>query len=145
MDCFVAYAPRNDAGYEALPPSYDEISIRLPSGSRQETHRSAPRHPCLATGPSSIATPQALRCATTSAGAAEVRKHRSSLPAVSWSAVNHSTLSASRGRTLIFWLPKTSDVRGVLPVPGANTLTSMPRIFRYHSAERATSETLITR
>ena len=61
-----------------------------------------------------------------------------------WSAVNHSTLSASRGRTLIFWFPNISEVRGVLPGPGSNTLTSMPRIFRYHSAERATSATLIT-
>ena len=39
--------------------------------------------------------PLAFRCATTSSGVLEVRKHRSSLPAVSWSAVNHSTLSAS--------------------------------------------------
>src|SRR4051794_17938362 len=99
----------------------------------------------FATGPSSIATPQALRCATTSSGRAEVRKDRSSLPAVSWSAVNHSTLSAPRGRTLIFWLPNTSEVRGVLPGPGSNTLTSMPRILRYHSVDRATSDTLMTR
>src|SRR6185312_6350071 len=107
--------------------------------------RSVPRAPCLATGPSSILTPLAFRWATTSSGVLDVRKHRSSLPAVSWSAVNHSTLSAPRGRTLIFWLPNTSEVRGVLPGPGSNTLTSMPRVFRYHSVERATSDTLITR
>src|SRR5580700_7080549 len=104
-----------------------------------------PRAPCLGPGPSSIATPHALRCATTSSGVLAVRKHRSSLPAVSWSAVNHSILSAPFGRTLIFWLPNTSEVRGALPSPGSNTLTSMPRMLRYHSAERATSVTLITR
>src|ERR1700682_1378085 len=38
-----------------------------------------------------------------------------------------------------------SDVRGVLPGPGSNTAISMPRIFWYHCAERATSATLITR
>src|SRR3954464_13437264 len=63
--------------HQPAPSSYDEISIRLPSGSRQYTERSVPRAPCLATGPCSMATPQAFRCATTSCGVAEVRKHRS--------------------------------------------------------------------
>src|ERR1700760_2804039 len=104
-----------------------------------------PRAPCFLPGPSSIATPLAFRCATTSSGVLEVRKQRSSLPAASWSAVNHSTLSAPFGRTLIFWFPNTSEVRLALPAPGSNTLISMPRISAYHSAERATSLTLITR
>ena len=55
-----------------------------------------------------------------------------------WSAVNHSNLSASRCRTLIFWLPNISEVRGFWPGPGLVTFTSMPRIFRYHSVARAT-------
>src|SRR6201994_3207497 len=104
-----------------------------------------PRAPCFLPGPSSIATPLAFRCATTSSGVLEVRKQRSSLPAASWSAVNHSTLSAPFGRTLIFWFPNTSEVRLLLPSPGSNTLISMPRIFAYHWAERVTSLTLITR
>src|SRR5262245_788277 len=90
-------------------------------------------------------TPFAFRCATTSSGVFDVRKHKSSLPAASWSAVNQSTLSASLGRTFIFWLPNTSEVRGGLPPPGSNTLISIPRIRAYHWAERATSLTLITR
>src|ERR1700730_2083652 len=124
--------------------SYDEISIRLPSGSRQYTEFSVPRAPCFLVGPSSIATPCASRCPTTSTGVLEVRKQRSSLPAISWSAVNHSTLSASRGRTLIFWLPNASEVRLGLPWPGSNTLISMPSTVWYHCAVRATSATLIT-
>ena len=53
-----------------------------------------PRAPCFLLGPSSIATPFALRCETTSSGVLVVRKQRSSLPAASLSAVNPSTAAA---------------------------------------------------
>ena len=87
-----------------------------------------PRAPCL--GSRALFDRDAMclqMCHHLVRGLAEVRKHEIlAAGGLGGLAVNHSTLSASRGRTLIFWLPNCNEVRGALPPPGSDTLTSMP-------------------
>ena len=66
----------------AAAAAWDELAMELHStaASYGATIESLAAGPW--TGPSSIATPLALRCATTWSGVLAVRKHRSSLPAV---------------------------------------------------------------